>query len=181
MANTDRPRGARPIKRLDGGACLPANPYTVDSSNGTAIFIGDFVKLEADGNAAPAAAGNELLGVCVSVAGDYGNLGRRFLPASTAGTILVSDDPDTVYELQEDDGGTALAATEVGALVDIVAGSGSTTTSISAHELDQDSVDTTSGQLRLLRKVDREDNAYGDNADWEVQINEHIFRGTDGI
>lgn len=181
MANTDRPKGAIPIKRMDGGACLQANPYTVDSSNGTAIFVGDFVKAEADGNVAPAAAGNELLGACVGVLGDYDNLSRRYLPASTSGTILVQDDPYTIFEVQEDDGGTALTSAARGALVDHVATAGATSTSISKHELDQDSVGTASGGLRLLRIVDREDNAYGDNAKWEVVINEHEFRGTDGV
>ena len=181
MANTDRPRGAIPIRRLDGGACLPANPYSVDASNATAIFIGDFVKLEADGNVAPAAAGDRILGVCMGVLGGYDNLGTRHLAATTAGDILVNDDPDTISELQEDDGGTALTAAARGALTDIVAGAGSATTGISAHELNQDAVEVTSGQLRLLRLVNRENNAYGDNADWEVMVNEHEFTQTAGV
>lgn len=176
MPNVDRPRGAIPVRRMDGGACLPANKYSVDVGNATAIFIGDFVKLEADGNVAPAGAGDRILGVCVGVANDYDNLTRRYLPATTAGDIFVVDDPYTIFELQEDDGGTALTAAGRGGVVEIVAGTGSTTTSISAHELDQDSVGTTSRQLRLIRLVPREGNDYGDNADWEVLINEHEFQ-----
>lgn len=181
MANVDRPKGATAIRQLDGGKTIPVNPYTVDSSNGTEIFPGDFVKLEADGNAAPAAAGDEILGVCVDVLGDYDDLKRRYLPKSTSGTILVADSPYTMFEVQEDDGGTALTSAARGALVDIVAGTGSTTTSISAHELDQDSVGTADGQLRLHWLSDRENNDYGDNADWVVTINEHLFKGTDGV
>jgi len=181
MANVDRPGGARPIKRLDGGACLPANPYTVDASNSTAIFPGDFVTIEADGNVIPAAAGGRILGVCVDVDGDYDNLTRRYLPATTAGTILVQDDPDCVFLVQEDDGGTALTSEARGGLTDIVAGAGNTTTSISAHELNQDGIGTTSAQLRLLRLHATPNNAYGDNADWEVVVAEHEFRQTTGI
>ena len=182
MANTDRPRGAAPVKMTNGSSNVPVNAYAVDASNGTAIFVGDFVKLEADGNIAPAAAGNRLLGVAVGVDGDLDDLSRRYLPASTAGTIFVADHPDTVFELQEDDGGTALTAAARGALVDIVAGTGSTTTSISAHELDQDSVDTTSGQLRLRSLATNDpNNTYGDNADWLVTIHEHEFTATTGV
>ena len=181
MPNANRPRGARAVRRIDGGACLPSNPYTVDASNGTAIFVGDFVKLEADGNVAPAAAGNALIGVVTAVADDYDNLARRYLPASTAGTVWVNDDPEAVFVVQEDDGGTALTAAARGANVDIVAGTGNTTTSISGHELDQDSVGVTTGQLRLLRLVDTENNDYGDNADWEVRINEHQSRTIAGV
>lgn len=159
----------------NGSSNIPVNKYDVDATNATAIFVGDFVKLEADGNVAPAAAGNRILGVCVGVMDDYDDLSRRYLPATTAGKILVADSPDTVFEVQEDDGGTALTSAARGALVDIVAGAGSATTSISAHELDQDSVDTTSGQLRLLSITDVENNDYGDNADWLVLINEHEF------
>jgi len=182
MANVDRPKGAVPVRMTNGSKNIPINSYAVDASEGTAIFVGDFVRLEADGNAAPAAAGERLLGVCVGVDGDLDDLSRRYNPATTAGTIFVADHPDTLFEVQEDDGGTALTAAARGALVDIVAGAGSTTTSISAHELDQDSVDTTSGQLRL-RQLSTNDpnNTYGDNADWLVTIHEHEFTATTGV
>mgnify|MGYP000873074440 CR=1 FL=1 len=178
MANTNRPRGAYPTRNLDGSKSFATNEYTVDSSNGTAIFPGDFVQLEADGNVAPATAGTgvELLGVCAGVVGRYDDLSKRYLPASTAGTISVWDSPYTMFSVQEDDGGTALTAAGRGANVAIVAGAGSTTTSLSAHELDQDSVVATTEQLRLVRLIPVEDNAYGDNADWEVLINEHEYK-----
>ncbi len=182
MANVNRPRGARAVRMTNGSENIPQNSYSVDASNETAIFLGDFITMETDGNVKPAAAGGRLLGVCVGVDGDLDNLGRRHLPATTAGTIFVADSPDTMFELQEDDGGTALTSAERFALVDIVAGAGSATTSISAHELDQDSVDTTSGQLRLHGLAGEDpNNAYGDNADWLVTINEHEFSAATGI
>ena len=181
MANANRPKGALTIRSLDGSTATPVNPYAVDASNATAIFLGDFVKREADGNIAPAAATNVILGVAVGVADDYDNLTRRYLPATTAGTVYVVDDPDMIFEVQEDDGGTALTAAARGANTDIVAGAGSTTTSISAHELNQDGVTSATAQLRLMRIVPREGNAYGDNADWEVMINEHAYTTAAGV
>lgn len=184
MANVDRPNGARPIGQLDGSPWnAHVREYSVDSSNATAIFPGDFVVRETDGNVAPytGTGGGNLLGVCVAVKVDPTNLERRYLPATTAGTILVVDSPDTVFEIQEDNAGTALAATDAGANCDVLAGTGSTTTGASGHEIDRSTVGTATAQLRLLRKVDREDNAYGDWARWEAVINEHVYKSTTGV
>lgn len=190
MANTDRPSGARPVRYLGGapynGAC---NPYAVDASNATAIFVGDFIIREADGNVAPytGSSGGDLLGVCVAVGSnetlymDPANPNRRYLPASTAGTVLVADSPDIVFEVQEDNDGTALVAGDAGANCDVLATAGSTSTGQSAHEIDRSTVVTSTAQLRLMRLVDREDNEHGDFAKWEVLINEHVYRSTSGV
>lgn len=190
MANTDRPRGATPVRYLGGAPYNgAANPYSVDSSNGTAIFVGDFIIREADGNVAPytGSSGGNLLGVCVAVGTnattyvDPDNLSRRHLPASTAGTVLVADEPDVVFVVQEDDGGTALVAGDAGANCDVLATAGSTTTGQSAHEVDRSTITTSAAQLRLIRLLDRSDNAHGDFAKWEVMINEHVYRSTTGV
>lgn len=185
MANVDAPSGLRYVGNIaaamqSGLAVL----YDVDSSNGTAIFKGDLVKLEADGNIAPAAAGDRALGVAVSVKPDYdvaATIHPGYLPASTAGKILVVTDPNALYEIQEDSVGAALAATDKGALVDIIAGAGSTTTGRSAHEVDSSTLGTSNGQLKLIKLVDRSDNAVGDQAKWVVKINEHYFSSEAGI
>jgi len=178
MANRDAPSGARPLRHLTGGNAFRMNPYSVDASSTPAIFVGDFVALAADGNVSPAAAGARLLGVVGAIAGDYDNLTRRYLPASTAGTVWVYDDPDIVFAIQEDSDSSTLAATSVGARADHIAGTGSTTTSISGHEIDSSDLATDDGGLRLLGKVDRADNAYGANCEWQVVIMEHEFNTT---
>ena len=179
MANKDAPQGARPLRHLTGGNAFRMNPHTVDSGNSTAIFIGDFVMLEADGNVAPATAGARILGVCGAVAGDYDNLSRRYLPASTAGTIMVYDDPNIVFAIQEDSVGSTLALADRGLRADHIAGTGSTTTSISGHEIDSSDAATNDGGLRLIKIVDRADNAIGANAEWEVHIAQHEYAGTE--
>ena len=183
MANADRPNGARAVRHQDGNTAIPANAYTVDSSNSTAIFLGDFIIREADGNVAPYAVttGGSLLGVCVAVNDGYDDLTARYLAASTAGTIMVADSPDQIFAIQEDDAGTALTSTARGANCDVLATAGSTSTSQSAHEIDRSQVTSATAQLRLLRLVPREDNAYGDSAEWEVMINEHVYKATAGI
>jgi hypothetical protein len=161
----------------------------VDSSNGTAIGVGDFMIREADGNVAPytGSSGGDLLGVCISVGpnatlyADPDNLSRRHLPASTAGTVLIADSPDIVFEIQEDAAGTALVATDAGANADVSAAAPNTTTGNSNHEILRASIVTTTAQLRLIRLVPREDNAHGDWAKWEVLINEHVYKATAGV
>ena len=74
-----------------------------------------------------------------------------------------------------------LVAGDAGANCDVLAGSGSTSTGTSAHEIDRSTVTTSTAQLRLLRLVPRENNAHGDYAKWELLINEHVYKSTSGV
>jgi hypothetical protein len=176
MANVDRPNGFKLVGTISGtGINGNMRHYNVDSSNATAVFVGDAVKLEADGNVAPAAAGDAVLGVVVGVEVDRSIPETEhpgYIPASTAGRVKVAVGPDYLYEAQEDSVGSNLALTDVGANVDLVAGSGSTTTGQSAHELDSSSVVSTTAQFRIVGLVDREDNEVGTHAKWLVRIHE---------
>lgn len=180
MANTDRPQGLVAVRQSDGGSICPVNKYNIDASNGAAIFIGDKVKLEADGNIAVAAGGDTAIGVLASIEGDYDNLSRRHALVSTAYTAMVWDSPDTIFSIQEIDGGTPFTSAEVGSLCDTTTTTGSTTSGISRQELDSATEGTANGSLRLLRLLEIENNAYGDNATWEVTINEHQYRSISG-
>lgn len=184
MANVDRPNGLRPIRMLDGS---PYNAqvmtFPVDASNGTAIFKGDLVVLEDDGNVAPSGAGGAVLGVCVGVSVDRDVAATEhpgYLPASTAGNVLVEIGRNVVFEIQEDSAGGAMALTNIGSNGDVVAGAGSTTTGRSAYELDSSDViakdaSAATAQLRVLGLNTRQDNEVGTNAKWDVIINEHQF------
>lgn len=181
MANTSRVRGATPVRTISGAPWGGhVRIYPVDSSNGTAVFVGDFITLEDDGNVAPATAGTSLLGVCVGVVPTRTVTATEhpgYLPASTAGNILVCVGPDVIYEIEEDGVGGAMVATNVGSVGDHVAGAGSTTTGRSGHTLDSSDViakDASPGSAGLLvvKLVDRPDNAVGTSAKWEVRINE---------
>jgi hypothetical protein len=190
MANKDAPNGAHPVDNLGGPITHKARLYDVDASNGTAIFPGDFVKLEADGNVAPAAATDELLGVCIGVqvtspGEDFlsnDNLSTTehpgFLAASTAGKVLVVDDPNVLFEIQT--AGT-ITADDRGQNADIVAGAGSTTTGRSAHEVSA-TTGTGTAQLRLIDYKRSPDNDVTlANSRWIVKINEHMHVDTTGI
>lgn len=184
MANIDRPNGLRPLRTLSGSPWSSSvMEFPVDSSNGTAIFIGDAIKLEDDGNVAPSGAAGAIIGVCVGVKVDRAVVETEhpgYLPASTAGNIMVVVAKDVVYEVQEDSVGGAMVATNVGSNGDIAAGTGSTTTGRSAYELDSSDViakdaSAATATFRVLALSTRQDNEIGAEAKWEVIINEHQF------
>lgn len=192
MANQDTPFGFIPRMYRNGAPWNGKyNVYYVPATDGTAIFKGDVVKLagsaSADGkypDVAQAAATDEtLVGVAIGFGTtpelmfDINNLTRNYRPASTAMYVAVVDDPDVIYEAQEDG---AIAVTAVGNNADIVVGSGSTTTGQSAMEIDSSDVKTATAQIRILRLVDRPDNALGTNAKWLCMINESVWTGTAG-
>ena len=192
MANTDTPFGFKPVKHLNGSPWNgKVNVYYIPSTDGTAMFKGDAVKLAGSADAtgkfptiAQAAATNAICGVIVGFADnpyvginpDYPNLNYR--PASTAMYALVVDDPFVIFEVQEDSVGNSITADMVGLATDIVVGSGSTTTGRSAMELDSSDTATAAGQCRIMRLVNRDDNELGNYAKWEVLIAEHQYLNT---
>lgn len=189
MANVSR-TGFYPLRTLQGNPWNgQAVQFDVDASNDTAIFIGDVVIMEADGNCAEAAAGSvNIIGVCVGIGTsgnvDHGtagywnaaNLEARHLAATTAGVIQVCTDPFMLYIAEEDNDTSDLALTDRGSAVDIIAGSGSTTTGISGHVLDSSSASATDGQFKIIELWDDPNNAVGTDAKWVVMPNEHLFK-----
>lgn len=188
MANLDTPFGFKPIKHLNG-CCWngQANVYYIPSTDNTAVFVGDAVKSagSADGTGkyptvTQATAGAAVRGVVIAFSDspfvmihpDTPN--RMYRPAATAMYCLVVDDPQVIFEVQEDSVGNNLAATEVGLSANFVVGSGSTSTGRSAMELDSSDTATDGyGNCRILRLVNREDNELGANAKWEILFGEH--------
>ena len=188
MANADVPNGLKPVRTLTGSPYNEATRRAVHASgDSVALFIGDLVKLTGAGDAtdnlpvvAQAAAGDSVCGVVVGMEPDYGDLSIHYVAASTRRIVYVAMDPNLIFEVQEDSTGGSIAVASIGLNTDVVVGSGSTTTGISGMELDSSDVGTSAGQLKLLQLAQREDNALGDNASWEVMIAEHQLRDTVG-
>lgn len=204
MANSNAPSGLRPVTSN-------GSPYTgngvlcaVPSSQAGNIFLGDPVVALGGTDAygcplvgiATAGAGNTILGSMMSVsngpangAGGAAFTVTRDLPvyrqASIANYILVSDEPNYLFEVQEDSVGGAIAAATGGfANGNLVAGSGSTTTGFSGWQLQSSSVSSsanTNYQVRLLGLVRGPDNAIGTNAKWLVRLNNPQLWSTTGV
>lgn len=187
MANVDSPFGLKPVRYVGGGPYMgDANLYYVPSSDSTAIFVGDAVKLagsaDSDGvpSVAQAAAGDTVIGVVVGVK-PVTNDSTIYREASTERYVYVADDPDLLFLVQEDSDGGALAAADVGNNCDLVVGSGSTQTGLSAMEVDSSTKATTTAQVRIMRLWDAADNEIGDQAKWLVKIVEHRNTSATGV
>ena len=185
MANSDIVKGAVAVSHPSGR--IPTNMYCILAADGTATFMGDFVKSggssDADGvpSVVQAAAGNTLRGVIVGFVQNSADLTQMHRTASTLRYCLVADDPATVFEIQEDGVGGALAITDVGENADIIVAAGSTVTGNSGMELDTSTHATTAAQLRILGFVRRPDNEVGANAKVLVRIIEHELTSTTGV
>lgn len=175
MPSTANPRGFTPVRHMTGGE-IRENLYKVDSSNATAIFPGDLVKLESDGRIAPAAADTGLTVIGVAVAVYDSNkrpIAAGYLAALTAGFIGVVDDPYIIYEVEADG---SVAETDVGATANHVATAGDTTTGRSKHSLDASDIGT-GAQLKILGLYDVSGNAFDDSfVRLEVLINEQHYK-----
>ena len=165
-AGVDAPFGFMPY---DG--VLRITPYNKDAA-AVRIFVGDAVIVEADGSVAVAAAGD------VNIVG----VAAEGSAASTAKTdFLVMDHPDQLFTVQADDGGTALAQTNVGNNCDLLATTGDTTTERSLHEMDQSTAVATTAQLRIVALHPIEAGTFGANRKYVVRWNEHLYASTTGI
>lgn len=186
MANADAATGLRPVAYLSGAPYNGAlNKYYVPSTDSTAIYIGGLVKLagSADADGIPTVTGNvatgdAVVGVVVSV--EYaGNDEIVYRPASAARYVLVADDPNLLFEVQEDSVGGALAATAVGNTADLASfTSGKVASGKSLIEIDS-STATASGDgtedVLIVRLAHRPDNEIGANAKWLVRLNNHAY------
>jgi len=200
MSNTNAPFGLSPVQHLDGS---PWNGrgrlYFIASDDSNAFAIGDPVKSSGSGDAngvpgvtlASAGTGNAVRGVILSMGGikeggpyaDPTNLNTTIIPAtkSQAYYVLVCDDPNTIFEIQETNSGTALTKDEIGLNANLK--SGTNNGFVSGWTLDNSGETTTSTlQLHLLGLARRPNNAFGLAAKWLVMINNHELKaGTSGL
>ena len=185
MANADRPSGLTPIGTLSGAdyhGYLRQVVFAVGDA--VACFIGDRVKLTGTNDAtgklpvvAQCALTDAAIGVLVGLepdGSDEGSLSKIHRVASTARTGFVAMGGDVLYSCQEDSVGNDIEITEAGLNAEIVVGTGSAVTGISASEIDSSSAAGTSTLgVRLHYVIDRPDNALGTNADWAVSLNDY--------
>jgi hypothetical protein len=195
MSNTNAPFGLRPVSHMNG---MPwngmVNIYYHSASDGTAIYRGDIV--QADGTyymtsgEYPAvkrhvADQEDNIGVVVAfgstpqLAALNANLNAaQYCPASTEMYLAVVDDPDVLFEIQEDSDGGYVPATDIFGYGNVVATAGSSTTGLSGMVLDSSDVDHSgTATLQVMRLSNRPNNALGNYAVWVVRLNEHIARG----
>lgn len=202
MANADAAFGLRPVgsRGSMGSYTGKVTPYYVNSSYGTALFIGDPVVHVGDSNdaefkgfpagslmeveKATAGDGNAVTGVIVGFSPLESDLTKRHNPASTERIAYVADDPNQLFEIQAD--GT-LTADSIGLnAVFIYTNSGSTYTGKSGVELDTTSdvpAADASNQMLIMGLSPRADNDLASaNSVAIVKLINHTYaQGTLGV
>lgn len=192
MANANTPMGLSPVEYLGGAQWNgKARRYYIPSTDTNAYAIGDPVVLAGSADSKGVASvilatpGSALLGPIVGMGGtEYGgpsidptNLNTTVIPATKtrAYYVLVADDPNIIFEVQEIGTGTQLTADEVGLNCNLVAGTNlgylsgwllTNTTEATTNTLD----------VKLLGLKQVPNNAFGAYAKWLVLINNHVYR-----
>jgi len=108
-----------------------------------------------------------------------------YSPASTADTVLVYDDPDQLFYVQDDGDTTAMTATHVGNNVDMITTTGDTTTLQSLHEIDSNTAAVTAAlAVKVLGLHEMEGGSFatttGQQRKWVVMFNAHVYRDVVG-
>jgi hypothetical protein len=185
MANVDTPFGLRPVRNVYGAPYNGSvNIYSTAAGDSTAIFIGDPVTLSGTSQTIngrvyadvdQAATGDIMVGVVVGVLADT-QASPVYRAASTQRLVLVCDDPNALFEIQEVSGGTAITANDIGLNANFVVAAGSTYTGFSGVELNNATEAVTNTlDLKIVGLAPREDNEIGEHAKWLVRINRHQY------
>lgn len=203
MANNNIATGLRPIN--DNGTPWSGQGRMVcfDAGYAVNIFLGDplFYTGATDAYGVPqvqiatAGATNVVAGGFVGItngpsngAGGAAFTVTRDLPVYRQASVLtyglIADDPNQLYEIQEDSVGGAIAAANAGMTNgNLIAGAGSTTTGFSGWLLDSSTVDGSANptfQLRIVGLLRGPDNAIGNFAKWAVRLNLPQLWGLNG-
>lgn len=172
MANIDGARGLQPLTSPNG--TIKATLYPITVAYGTSLFRGDPVLMTTAGTVEIATT-TIMLGAAIGFY-DLTLAPLNYYVASTATQCyaLVADDPMQEFVIQEDSDGGSLAITDLYGNGVVASGTGSSVTGESRYELDSSSVDDTAANtLKVLRLHRVENNAYGTNAKYVVQPNNH--------
>ena len=188
MANTSKIRGFLPMKHVNGSPYNgQSNIYFIPSSDSTAVFVGDPVKLATGANAqgvaqvTKATAGAAVLGVVIGVintkfdpvsgrmsAGSVSLDTPVYRPASVGQYVLVCDAPDVIYEVEAVTGSNAsysFLSADVGKNADLATVAGDTNTGTSGAALNMATKATTATlQFKIMGVVQRPDNELTGNA-----------------
>jgi len=188
-SNQDNAFGIRAIGKIGQNRDNQGlSEYVVDAS-ATAIYFQDPVKALNTGTIGVAAAGDTLLGglngIFFTQADTQKPTFAQHLNASNTATDIVafvSDDPYERFEIQSDNT-LASAQTDVFMNYDILYAAGDSANYVSNVELDDSSLSSTSGQLRVVgvAKDPDNNNLAASNVNFVVMINEHFLNSTAGV
>jgi hypothetical protein len=188
MANIDKAFGLRPIGNLSATGAQKQYGYQIADNQAGTIFQGDLVVLTG-GFISRFLPASHTAAVGVFNGCNYNDptTGKptfsNFYPGSvniTSGQINadVLDDPNQLFLVQCDAG---FVAADVGKNADVIGTGGSTTSGISAMELNSATLaNTATLNLKVVGLYNDVNNEFGTNAVVVVKINEHVY-GSAGV
>lgn len=195
MANTSRIAGFKPVKHVTGAPYNgQVSMYTIPASDGTAVYVGDPVKLAGSSDAGYgdkptitlAAAGDAIIGVVVGFLPSYSdlNITGQYRAASTLRYALVADQPDLIFEVETSNGTAGVA--DVGLNANHAVGSPTASMARSGATIDVGTKATTAAlTFKLVGFVPRDDNdPTAASAKVLVKVNNHQLAagtGTAGV
>jgi hypothetical protein len=186
MANIDKAFGLRPIGNLSATGAQKQYGYQIADNQAGTIFQGDLVVLTG-GFISRFLPASHTAAVGVFNGCNYNDptTGKptfsNFYPGSvniTSGQINadVLDDPNQLFLVQCDAG---FVAADVGKNADVIGTGGSTTSGISAMELNSSTLAVTAAlNLKVVGLYNDVNNEFGTNAVVVVKINEHVYGST---
>ncbi len=174
MANIDNPSGLRSLGKCSSGGHPQVDLLTKVVGYAKAIFPGDAVNQVADGSIETSATPGTTLYSGVSL--DYG-------ATLTATEHVVVISFDAIFEAQDDGDSDTMTAADVGLNANLILGAGVVATLKSGHEIDTNTADVGAGlDVKLLRKANKPNNAWGANVRMEIAFNKHrMAPGVAGI
>jgi len=187
MANVDKAFGLRPLGNLSATGAQKQYGYNIADNQSGAIYQGDLVTLSSgyvvkyDSTLHTAALG--VFNGCNYIDPTTGKpTWKNFYPGSvniTSGEIVadVLDDPNQLFLIQADED---VVQADIGLNANIAYTAGSSTTGVSATELDSSTVANTAGLvLKIVGFYDAPNNTGGENyVDVVVKINTHLYGST---
>jgi hypothetical protein len=204
VANTSLVQGFIPAKYLNGVEWNGQfRIYFHSASDASAIGVGDPVMFDSTNYGDPtgrfpavklAGANDIIVGVAIGfgtvptgIQGvapvelyDPANLVKAYAPASTANYIAVVDDPNVLFEVQENSSPSALTIAALMNSISSAVGAVNVNSGLSGFTIDSNTASaySSSQTWRLMRLVDRMDNALGQYAKWYVSPLLHVYRAS---
>lgn len=181
MANTNTPFGFKPIREAGAGSHSGGlNMYYHAAADGTALYVGDPVIKSGSSDGAGVAsvvratAGGAITGIVMGFVPNGTTDTAGYGAASTAYYLLVADDPDLIFEIQEDGVGGQLAAADIGLNADFIVAAGNAYSLKSGVMLDTSTKATTATlPLKIISLSERVGTEFGAYAKVRVKINNH--------
>lgn len=181
MPNVNAPFGLKPIRSAFSGPYNDgAQPYAALAADSVVIRYGDPVTLTGAGTVdglpvvalATVGGTTSITGVAVGFRplGATEWLGYR--PASVAYEVLVEDNPNAEFLIQEDSVGGAVAVASIGLNAQIIYGTATGNTSAAMLDSSTAAV-TATHQLRIMGLSQIVNNEQGNFAIWRVRLNMH--------